>query len=405
MHAHGVQTQWRGKLFPVEHVKAYAVAVHRSLANCTFKLHSGKVHTQHSKPQHPPYAAAEAVSAFSGLCIQLARGLHTTDAPQPQAHAKAASVFASTSLSCQQLKCLLEMPWQKAASTAIPFASQSSTAPGSSQAKIATLLIQATAAVLGFAELSSADFSSKQDNSGFLHRALLDSDNSVQAAAALVLPVIVANTAEAAKGSARGQPSVGIRLLEKGMDCLSALLHGEAAQTGLIRTAVASGFAGFVSMQAVVEHRLFALCKAAQGLMMVLQTSNDSRISSSSSDGRVAQHDCISGLDCWLTERRQYHELRVTGHGGATVPLKALKGFADALLFSKEGEAGQDRSHQDFHKVITLPNTFKCSHLTLQWFPHLQNIVCCAMSRLVSRYLWLAHQLQIICSASHCIKL
>ena len=348
------------------------------------------------------HAAAEAVSAFSGLCVQLARGLHTNDASQ--AHAKAASVFASTSLSCQQFKCLLELPWQKAASTAIPSASQSSTAPGCSQAKIATLLIQASAAVHGFPELSSADFSSKQDNSGFLHRALLDSDNSVQAAAALMLPVIVANTAEAAKGNARGQPSVGIRLLEKGLDCLSGLMHGEAAQTGLIRTAVAFGFAGFVSMQAVVEHRLFALCKAAQGLMMVLQKNNDSRISSSSSDGRVTQHDGISGLECWPTDRLKYHELRVTGHGGATVPLKALKGFTDALLFSKEGEAGQDRSHQDFHKV-SISNTFKCSPLTLQWSPHLQNIVCCALSPLGQWTSSVGTSASEICSASHCIEL
>lgn len=347
-------------------------------------------------------AAAEAVSAFSGLCIQLARGLQTHHAPQ--AHAKAASMFASTSLSCQQFKCLLELPWQKAASTPIPFASQSSTAPGCFQAKIATLLIRASAAVLGYPELSSADFSSKQDISGFLHRALLDSDSSVQAAAAFVLPVIVANTAEAAKGNARGQPSVGIRLLEKGLDCLSGLLHGEAAQTGLIRTAVAFGFAGFVSMQAVVEHRLFALCKAAQGLVMAVQKSNNSRISGSSSDGKVTQHDGISGLDCWPTDRRQYHELRVTGHGGATVPLKALKGFTDALLFSKQGEAGSDRSHQDFHKVST-SNTFKCSHLTWQWFSRLQNIVCCAMSPLGQWTSSVGTSAPEICSASHGIKL
>ncbi|KAL0053239.1 hypothetical protein WJX82_003001 [Trebouxia sp. C0006] len=50
---------------------------------------------------------------------------------------------------------------------------------------------------------------------------------------------------------------------------------------------------------------------------------------------------------------RNYHELPVTGHGGAAVPLKALKAFTDALLFGKQPEVLQG-SHLGLHKEIML---------------------------------------------------
>ncbi len=296
------------------------------------------------------YATAEAVCAISGLCF-----LHSTKSHQAdpsQAQMVAASLFATTRLSSQQLGSLLCMPWQKASDAATQPASQHRTAPARSPAKIATLLIQAASITLNHSDLTSADFGSKQGSSGLLHKALQDPDSSVQAAAAAVLPVIVANTAEAAKGSARGQPSVGIRLLQKGLDCLLGLLHHEAAQTGPVKTAVAFAVGGYVSMQAIVEHRPFALCKAAQSLLLVQQNkSSGSRINSTTNEGGSANLDGISSLDCWPVARHNYHELHMLGHGGAAVPLKALKAFTDALLFGKQPEAMQG-SHQGPHKVL-----------------------------------------------------
>ena len=297
------------------------------------------------------YATAEAVCAISGLCI-----LHSTKSHQAdpsQAQMVAASLFATTRLSSQQLDSLLCMPWQKASDAATHPASQHRTAPARSPAKIATLLIQAASKTLNHPDLTSAEFGSKQGSSGLLHKALLDPDSSVQAAAAAVLPIIVANTAEAAKGNARGQPTVGIRLLQKGLDCLLGLLYHEAAQTGPVKTAVAFAVSGCVSMQAIVEHRPFALCKAAQSLLLVQQNkSNGSRVSSTPNEGGSASLDGISSLDCWPVAMHNYHELYVSGHGGAAVPLKALKAFTDALLFGKQPEAMQG-SHQGLHKVST----------------------------------------------------
>ncbi len=312
---------------------------------------TGTLLIDYTYPNTIAYATAEAVCAISGLCI-----LHSTKSHQAdpaQAQMVAASLFATTRLSSQQLDSLLCMPWQTAADAATQPASQQRAAPARSPAKIATLLIQAASITLNHPDLTLADFGSKQGSSGLLHKALQDPDSSVQAAAAAVLPVIVANTAEAAKGSARGQPTVGIRLLQKGLDCLLGLLHHEAAQTGLVKTAVAFAVSGCVSMQAIVEHRPFALCKAAQSLLLVQQNkSNGSRISSAPNEGGSANLDGISSLDCWPVTRRNYHELPVTGHGGAAVPLKALKAFTDALLFGKQPEVLQG-SHQGLHKVST----------------------------------------------------
>jgi len=312
---------------------------------------TGTLLIDYTYPNTIAYATAEAVCAISGLCI-----LHSTKSHQAdpaQAQMVAASLFATTRLSSQQLDSLLCMPWQTAADAATQPASQQRAAPARSPAKIATLLIQAASITLNHPDLTLADFGSKQGSSGLLHKALQDPDSSVQAAAAAVLPVIVANTAEAAKGSARGQPTVGIRLLQKGLDCLLGLLHHEAAQTGPVKTAVAFAVSGCVSMQAIVEHRPFALCKAAQGLLLVQQNkSSGSRINSTASERASADLDGISSLDCWPVARRNYHELPVTGHGGAAVPLKALKAFTDALLFGKQPEAMQG-SHQGLHKVST----------------------------------------------------
>ena len=302
-------------------------------------------------PNTIAYATAEAVCAISGLCF-----LHSTKSHQAdpsQAQMVTASLFATTCLSTQQLDSLLCMPWQKASDAATQPASQHRAAPARSPAKIATLLIQAASITLDHPDLTSAHFGSKQGSSGLLHKALQDPDSSVQAAAAAVLPVIVANTAEAAKGSARGQPTVGIRLLQKGLDCLLGLLHQEVAQIGPVKTAVAFAVSGCVSMQAIVEHRPFALCKAAQSLLLNQQNkSNSSRSSSTANEGESSNFDGISSLDCWPVARRNYYELPVTGHGGAAVPLKALKAFTDALLFGKQPEGMQDR-HQGLHKVST----------------------------------------------------
>lgn len=268
---------------------------------------------------------------------------------------KAAGIFASTGLSPQDLDSLLCMPWQKASDAASQHTPQHGSAASRSLAKINALFLQAASTVLGLAEVTATDFSSKQGDSGLMQKALQDPDRSVQAAAAVVLPVIVANTAEAAKGTARGQPIVGIRLLQKGSDSLSGLLQHPAAESALVKTSLAFAVSSMVSMQAIVEHRPVALCKAAQGLSLICQRSNRGSSSKTGSDAgsEMGLNDTgsISGLDCWPIDQRAYSQLTVTGHGGAFVPLKALKRFTDALLFNAAADATQS-GYQGLHKVV-----------------------------------------------------
>ena len=302
-------------------------------------------------------AAAEVVCALGGLCIQHAQGPVATDLSKSTL--QAANLFASTSMSGQQLDCLLCMPWKQASPAVSHPTLQHSPVPARSQAKISSLLIQSASTVLGFPELTPAGFSSRQGSSGVVHTALQDSSSLVQAAAAAVLPVLVANAAEAVKGSTRGRPSVGIRLLQKGLDSLSGLLHHEGAESSLVKTPLAFAVGGLVSMQAIIDHRTMALCKTAQSLVMTYQNSNGSRRSSSSNASSGASttrnerdffcNNSISGLDCWPLDQRNYKELPVTAHGGALVPLKALRTFTDALLFCKEAEPKQ--SSHGLHKV------------------------------------------------------
>ena len=301
-------------------------------------------------------AAAEVLAACGGICTDSAMTSTTGDASQTPS--VAANLFASTDVTSQNLEALLCMPWQKPSTTSTPLhPAQSSADNAQTQAKISALLLQAAAPILGLHELTSSDLNSKQGSSALVHKALQDSDASVQAAAILLLPVIVANTAEAAKGSARGQPTVGIRLLQKGLDCLSDLVHQGGSTSGAVKLALAHALGGFVSMQAVAEHRAVALCKAAEALQVIRQsgskssTGKDSRTSGKSANGPFSSSG-QSGLHCWPVLKQNLQELPVTGHSGALVPVKAIRGFADALL------SGGHDSPQGLEKV--LHNAMSC---------------------------------------------
>ena len=275
------------------------------------------------------------LAACGGICTDHAMPPLTADTPQ--APAVAASMFSSTGVTSQHLEALLCMPWKQPSTPSPPQQSaQTSTASDAqSQAKISALLLQAAAPTLGLYDLSSSDLNSKRGSSGLIHKALQESDASVQAAAIVLLPVMVANTAEAAKGSARGQATVGIRLLQKGLDCLSSFLHHEDSILGVVKLALAHALGSFVSMQAVTEHRAIALCKASEALLVICRSGRTTTgKDSSTSSGKPAggPFSFLSGLHCWPVLRQNLQALPVTGHGGASVPVKAIRSFADVLL-------------------------------------------------------------------------
>ena len=255
----------------------------------------------------------------------------------PQTPPAAASMFASTDVTSQNLEALLCMAWQQPSTTAPtqPSAHSSTADAAQLQAKISALVLQAAAPILGVHDLTSSELSSKQGSSGLIHKALQDSDASLQAAAIVLLPVVVANTAEAAKGSARGQPIVGIRLLQKGLDCLSDVMQQGSSAPGIVKVALAHALGGFVSMQAVSEHRATALCKASEALFVICQSGRTTTgKDSSTSSGKPANgpFSFLFGLQCWPVLKQNLQALPVTGHGGASVPVKAIRSFADVLL-------------------------------------------------------------------------
>ena len=255
----------------------------------------------------------------------------------PQTPALAASMFASTDVTSEHLEALLCMPWQQHStiSPMQPSAQSSAATDARLQAKINALLLRAAAPVLGLHDLTSSDLNSKQGSSGLIHKALQDADASVQAAAVVLLPVLVANTAEAAKGSARGQQTVGTRLLQKGMDCLSGLIQQGDSTSSVTRVALAHALGGFVSMSAVSEHRATALCKATEALLVFCQSGRTSTgRDSSTSSGKPANgpFSFLSGLRCWPTLKQDLQALPVAGHGGASVTAIAVRSFADVLL-------------------------------------------------------------------------
>ena len=274
-------------------------------------------------------------------------------------------MFASTNITSQDLEAFLGMPWHKGiptTSTTQPL-TQPTTHP-QSQAKISALLLQASAPVLGLHDLTSSDLNSKQGSSRLLHTALQDSDPLVQAAAIVLLPVMVANTAEAAKGSARGQPTVGVRLLQKGLDRLSDIMHQGNSMPDAIKLALAHSLEGFVSMQAVAEHRVTAMCNASEALLVICQcgrtntTGKDSSTISKAADGWFTS---LSGLHCWPAVKQQnLHALPVTGHGGASLPVKAIRSFADVLLSAghedPRGLAQVSRCLQNHSVGVALPH-------------------------------------------------
>lgn len=266
--------------------------------------------------------------------------MRSTTADAAQTLSLAATLFGTAGVTSQDLDTLLCMPWQDwppTTSTPTPPAAQSH--PAQSQAKTSALLLQAAAPLLGLPELTSSDLSSKQGSASLIHKALQDSDAAVQAAATVLLPVILANTAEAAKG--KGQATVGVRLLQKGLDCLSGVLNPQGGPpSGPLQLALAHALGGFVSMQAVVEHRAVALCQASTALLELHQsgsaTSKNDTGKGGRSSGDLASGPSgtggLSGLHCWPVLKQRVQELGVTGHGGAAVPVKAVRSFADALL-------------------------------------------------------------------------
>lgn len=278
---------------------------------------------------------AEVVVAFAGACVHQAT--QSKDGNQTPS-------LTSSKVTSQQLKALISMPWAGSAASAGPsqlFAS--SQRPGSSQnqtsattqAQVSALLILAAAPVLGFPGLASTDFSSKAMPHGMVHKALQRPQASVQAAATILLPVIIANTAEAAQSSARGQATVGIRLLQKGLDCLAGLAsaEGQSKEAGAkIRAGVGFALEGFVSMQHVMEHRLPALCQAVKGLLYSCRGRRQ-QLPPGSAGENSADGGCEhASLLCWPpVVFEKLSQLPVKGRGGAAVPDKALQALTTAL--------------------------------------------------------------------------
>lgn len=288
-----------------------------------------------------PVMLAGLVVAFAGACV--AQAMHAGD--DKEQCVLAVKLFASSNISSTQLTTLVSMPWlgSPSGSTQL-FAASQQTTPSQpqtavlNQARIDSQLLQAAAPVLGFPELASADFSNKQGPHGIVHKALQAPQASVQAAAAVLLPLNVANTAKAAQASSRGHATVGIRLLQKSLDCLLSIVGADSqrsSRTGTnakIKSGVAFALEGFVSLQHVVEHRLVALSLAAKHLLFLSPCKGTQFDADAASDSNLASAAC-NGLLCWPPwPVEKLTQLPVTGHGGAAVSDKVLQSLVKVFM-------------------------------------------------------------------------
>lgn len=281
------------------------------------------------------------VTAFAGTCIAQA----TAMAEEKQESVTASKYFASCKSTSSQLQCLISRPWlgssassasaQLFASSQQTHASQPQTAV-LNQAKVNALLLQAALPVLGFPELASPDFGSKQGLQGNFHKALHHDQATVQAAAAVLLPVIMANTATAAQTSSRGHATIGSRLLQKGLDSLLATLstdsHGKkAACHASIKSAAPFALQSLVSMQHVIEHRLPALSLAVKHLLFLSPSKGSNHfVCEDAADSKTT--DLCVGLLCWPPCPVAKLSQLSFKHGGAVAPEKAIQSLAEILV-------------------------------------------------------------------------
>lgn len=280
------------------------------------------------------------VTAFAGTCTAQA----TAAGDERNQSLAAARLFGSCQATGAQFQKLVSMPWLHSSTTsgaAQLFAASQLTSSNqpqtavSNQAKVNALLLQAALPLLGFPELASADFSGKQGLQGNFHRALQHSQATVQAAAVALLPLVMANSATASQTASRGHATVGSRLLQKGLDTLTGEIdvdsHSNKA-TSKIKLASAFALQSLVSMQHVMEHRLTALLLVVKYLLYLSPGKGSSQPSSDSTASSQTAALC-DGLLYWPPcPIARLTQLSVKGHGGATVPEKAIQKLTAVLL-------------------------------------------------------------------------
>ena len=285
---------------------------------------------------------AEVVAAFAGTCVAQAMAA----ADDREQCLLAAQLFASSKLSSAQMQALVSMPWlgsSLASGSSQLFASSQHTTSSQLQAatlnraKVDALLIQTACPVLGFPDLASSDFSSKLGSHGVIHKALQHPQASVQAAAAVLLPMTIANTARAAQTSSRGYAIVGIRLLQKGLDTLLSVLgtDSQSSKTSHAKVKAAAAFAmgSFVSMQHVIEHRLPALSLAVKHLLFLSPNKGSAQFGADAASDSNAASGACNGLLCWPPcPVDKLSDLPTISRGGAVIPDKVLHTLTKILM-------------------------------------------------------------------------
>ena len=154
---------------------------------------------------------------------------------------------------------LLLMPWTPAGaagrdSTAAQQATQQQL---TTAAKLHALVAEAAVCVLGQFPLGFAAVGSRDAPAAALNNALQDPEPAVAAAAALLVPLALAQTAALSKQKAAAP--VGSKLMQRGVSMLQGLLP---MAKPAVDAAVAKALGGLVDIQLAVEHPRSALAAA-----------------------------------------------------------------------------------------------------------------------------------------------
>ena len=198
-------------------------------------------------------AAAESVSNFAALCCRRRVSTATSQTPAAQ------QLFQDAKLGTDGMRQLLLMPWTLpgAAAKDCTAAQQAAQQQLTTAAKLHALVAEAAVCVLGQFSLGFAAVGSRDAPAAALNSALQDPDPAVAAAAALLVPLALAQTA--ARGKQKAAAPVGSKLLQKGVSMLQGLLP---MTKPAVDAAVARALGGLVDIQFAVEHPRSALAAA-----------------------------------------------------------------------------------------------------------------------------------------------
>lgn len=213
-----------------------------------------------SSPRDLCPAAAESLSSFAALCCQRKASTATSQTPGAQ------QLFQDAKLGADGLRQLLLMPWTLtgAAAEDCTAAQQATQQQLTTAAKLHALVAEAAVCVLGRYPLGFAAVGSRDAPASALNNALQDPEPAVAAAAALLVPLALAQTAALSRQKAAAP--VGSKLLQRGVSMLQGLLP---MAKPAVDAAVARALGGLVDIQLAVEHPRSALaaaviCVAAQ---------------------------------------------------------------------------------------------------------------------------------------------